>query len=103
MQYNLFSSKSRSLSISLAEGKLTFKGEDFGEACKFMNGTTYYEFYYTLDEENTARLIALLEEKYGADAELETILKSEFGADDGSVKFAKFCETNGIKMGFFSF
>lgn len=103
MQYQLFSSNSRNLSVSLEEGKLTFQGEDFGEECIRMNGTSEYEFYYALDEENTARFIALLEEKYGVDIELELILKTEFGTDDGSVKFAKFCEENGIEKSFFSF
>ena len=103
MQYNLFSSKSRSLSISLEDGKLTFHGEDFGEECIRMNGTSFYEFYYTLDSENTARFIALLEEKHGADVELETMLQAEFGADDGSVKFAKFCEENGVEKAFYLF
>lgn len=103
MQYDLFSSNVRSLSISLEEGKLTFHGEDFGEKCVKMNGTSEYEFYYALDVENTARFIALLEEKHGADVELETILKEEFGTDDGSVKFAKFCEENGVEKAFFSF
>lgn len=103
MQYKLFSSRSRNLSISLDEGKLTFEGEDFGEECEKMNGTRFYEFYYALDEKATAKLIALLEEKYGDDAELETMLKTEFGSDDGSVKFAKFCERNGINMAFYSF
>lgn len=103
MQYNLFSSNTRSLSISLEEGKFSFHGEDFGEECVKMNGSRFYEFYYTLDRENTARFIALLEEIHGADAELETVFKEEFGADDGSVKFAKFCEENGVEKAFYSF
>lgn len=103
MQYDLFSSNARSLSISLEEGKLTLHGEDFGEECIKMNGTSEYEFYYALDVENTARFIALLEEKHGTVADLEEILKKEFGTDDGSVKFAKFCEENGVKKVFYSF
>ena len=103
MQYDLFSSNARSLSISLAEGKLTFHGEDFGEECVKMNGTSFYEFYYALDRENTARFIALLEEVHGAHVELETMIKTEFGSDDGSVKFAKFCEENGVEKAFYSF
>ena len=103
MQYNLFSSNERSLSISLEEGKLTFHGEDFGEECVKMNGSRFYEFYYTLDRANTAQFIALLEEIHGDDAELEMILKAEFGADDGSVKFVKFCEENGVDKTFYSF
>lgn len=103
MKYSLFSSTSRSLSISLSEGKFTFQGEDFGDECVKMNGTRYYEFYYTLDERGTAKLIALLEEKYGEDVELELMLKEEFGFDDGSVKFVKFCERNGISAAFYSF
>lgn len=103
MQYQLFLSNSRNLSISLAEGKVTLHREDFGEKCVNVNGTQQYEFFYTLDVENTARFITLLEEKHGADAELETILKTEFGTDDGAVKFAKFCEENGIEKAFFAF
>lgn len=44
MRIKLYSSRSRSLEISLSDGKLTFEANDFGEACKLMNGSTSYEF-----------------------------------------------------------
>ena len=101
--YNLYSSASRSLWISVSGNTLGFSGEDFGEECLRFHGTREYEFHYVLREEETRRLLLKLRKKYGTEAALEDIFKDAFGGDDGSVKFADFCKRNKIEFGFFSF
>ena len=100
--YNLFSSTSRSLSISISENKLTFAGRDFGSICEEIWGRDEYEFYYCLDEENTQLLLDILRNKYTSEDSLEIILKKEFGCDEGSILFDEFCKENGIEYGFFN-
>lgn len=100
--YDLYSSQERTLSIQINEGKLTFAGQDFGEACEGINGKYEYEFWYHLDEENTHRLLVQLRLKHNLRNKLSTILKSEFGSDDGSVKFKAFCDEIGVDCQFSS-
>ena len=101
--YTLFSSPERALSIQVQEGKLTFSGHDFGETCKSINGKDEYEFWYNLDEDNTHRLLVQLRMKHNLRNRLSTILKNEFGSDDGSVKFRAFCDEIGVECQFDSY
>ena len=96
-QYNLFSSTSRSLSISIIGNTLRFSGEDFGEECLLLHGTKEYEFYYTLKEEATYLFLTKLRKKHGLQKSLDSILKNEFGGDEGAVKFTSFCRRNKIE------
>lgn len=100
VDYDLYSSPERTLSIQISEGKLTFAGQDFGEACEVINGKDEYEFWYHLDEENTHLLLVQLRLKHSIRNKLITILKNEFGSDDGSVKFKVFCDEIGVDCQF---
>ena len=101
--YDLFLSEDRCLSLQIREGKVTFVGQDFGEACASVNGKDEYEFRYRLDEENSHRLLVQLRLKHGLQKELRTVLKDEFGGDDGSVKFKEFCNEIGVDCWFSSY
>ena len=101
--YHLFSSTTRSLKISISDNKLTFIGNDYGSYCEEVWGRDEYEFYYELDEENTYSLLRLLMNKYEIEDNLETILKNEFGCDEGSILFDKFCKENGIQYSFHNY
>ena len=61
-----------------------------------MNGTQEYEFHYLLDADATHRLLVQLRLKHGTRNKLSTILKNEFGADNGSVKFKVYCDEIGV-------
>ena len=95
--YNLHSSTSRSLGISIVSNTLRFTGEDFGEECLHLHGTREYEFHYTLDEERTYQFFLRLRKKYGVQESLDNILKDAFGGDDGSIRFTSFCKRNKIE------
>lgn len=101
--YSLYSSTSRSLDVSLSDRQLTFSGSDYGKECEIINGKDEYEFHYSLDEENTYVLLMALRNKSGIRYKLGTVLKNEFGYDDGSIRFEQFCKDNDITYKFFSF
>ena len=96
-EYPLYSSAGRNLSIRIHESELTFIGEDFGEACRSINGSDEYEFRYHLDAENTRRFIVQLRLRSSLRYKPGTILKNEFGCDDGSVRFKDFCDAIGVE------
>ncbi len=102
-EFELYTSSSRNLSICIRGGELTFIGEDSGEACRTINGNDEYEFRYHLDAENTRRLVVQLRLRNSLRYKLGTILKNEYGADNGSVKFKKFCEEIGVETVFSSY
>ncbi len=100
--YELFSDKGRHLEICLTDCKLVFSGHDLGELCKNFVGDGEYEFFYSLDEEATYFLLMKLRMKHGIRMQLAAILKVEFGAEDGAVRFAELCKSLGIEPGFHS-
>lgn len=101
--YAIYSSESRSLTISVFNGEMKFKGEDFGEECEKMNGSRYYEFIYELGQEDTYRVFYALRKQYVLGCSTEEILLKEFGSDNGSVRFTEFCDTVGASYHLFSF
>lgn len=101
--YRLFTSERRWLDIRIHDKNLSFDGDDFGEDCRIMNGTTEYEFHYSLDEENTRKFLNELRGRFGCERELEEVLTEAFGRDSGSVEFVEFCDSVQVKYSFFSF
>ena len=57
-----------------------------------MNGTDAYEFHYKFDAGVADHFLVQLRMKHGYKNRLTTILKKEFGTDDGSELFNAFCE-----------
>lgn len=96
--YELYSGEGRSLYADMNEQSFTLHGEDWGEDCKVMNGKTEYEFHYTLDNYGTHRLLTQLRLEHGLRNKLETILKKEFGCDDGPMKFQDYCNSHDIEF-----
>lgn len=90
--YAIYSSPNCSFSIKISNGELVFTGEDFVETCKMMNNTQKYAFHYTLDADNTHRLLVQLRLKHGTRNKLSTIFRNEFGSDNGSLKFKAYCD-----------
>ena len=90
--YDIYSSESRHLSVHIKDGALDFMGKDSGEASRKINGTDAYEFHYKLNADAADRFLVQMRMKYGHRNRLITILKKEFGTDDGSERFKSFCE-----------
>lgn len=100
--YAVFHSKKRNIDIKITEQSLILQCEDFGESCKSINGKDEYEFSYTLDDENTHRLLVQLRMKHGLELELADIFKKEFGSDNGTILFENVCKKVGVQYNFFS-
>ena len=100
--YELFSSESRHLEFHVTEHKLELCGHDLGELCRRFGEDGEYEFFYSLDVEATHFLLIQLRMKHGIRKRLVTILKEEFGVEDGAVRFVELCKNFGIEPGFHS-
>ena len=81
---------------------MTFEGKDWGSICEEIWGRDEYEFYYSLDKENTQAIFEVLRNRQGIEVDTETLLKNEFGCDDGSIRFREMCERNDISYRFIS-
>ena len=101
-EYEIFSSKARTLTIKIENGTLRLHGQDFGKGCKSINGEDEYEFAYSLDEFSTHCLLTQLRMKYSLRNKLSTILQKEFGYDDGSERFKAYCDELGMPTEFWS-
>ena len=87
--YNVYSSASRCIDFKIYNKKLLLACEDYG-------------FYYSLDEKNTHRFLTRLRIVYGCEKPIGELIKEVFGCDDGTVKFANFCEEQNIITEFYA-
>lgn len=101
--YNVYDSLERFITFKIYDKKLVLVCGDYGEECQIISGKDEYEFYYSLDIENTRRFFERLRVAYGCEKQIEELLKEVFGCDDGTVKFAKFCKEQNIKTDFYAF
>ncbi|MBR0372920.1 MAG: hypothetical protein IJH91_00120 [Mogibacterium sp.] len=83
----------------LAGGALTVAGQDLGPQVETFWGDDDYEYWYSFDRENTARLLAALG---GEDDPAQAFLR-EFSGLDGCRALRNLCEKNGIRYKFFSY
>lgn len=96
-KYNIYTSKRRFISATVQNKQFTLLCEDFGPECEIINSKDEYEFYYTLDSNNTAKLFIRLRIEFDVIEDLSELLKIAFGFDGGTVAFEIFCKKNKIK------
>lgn len=101
-RYDVYISADRHIEFKIFRKKLVLACEDYGEECRRISGKDEYEFYYSLDEENTHRFLARLRIVYGCEKTIGELLEEVFGCDDGTIKFADFCEEQNIKTDFYA-
>lgn len=101
-RYVVYDSPDRHMEFRIHNKELMLACEDFGDDCKFINGKDEYEFYYSLDEENTHRFLACLRIAYGCEKPIGELLQEVFGCDDGTVKFFNFCNEQDIATDFYA-
>lgn len=99
-EYRLYGSRNRALSLTLRDGKMIFSGQDFGDDDLF--GDYEYEFFYSIPEEMTPLMLALLREEYGADIPMKQVFKAAFVKRGGGEGFREYCEDHGIPFTFHS-
>lgn len=81
--FAVYSSTSRNIHINVSGKRMTLAVNDYGKACEMVNGKDEYEFYYSLEEKETLQILKYLRNKHGYRSKLQSILKKEFGYDDG--------------------
>lgn len=87
----------------LEDGKLSLDGYDYGKRVEELRGMSdEYEYHLSLDEENAAKLFALLGVADGTDKQKLSALKVKFGKNGHVSEVSDYCEENGIKTSFFS-
>ena len=100
-QYEVYTSECRNIDIEIKNRSLVLTCVDTGSLCNGMNGKDEYEFFYSLDEDNTHRLLVQLRMKHGIESSLTEILLNEFGLDNGTILFEQACRKFGVS--FFSY
>lgn len=101
-EYSIFYSQRRSVTVHIFDSRLKFFCEDFGKECKVINGSDEYRFLYSLDDENTYRLLVQLRIIAGIEKSFECIIKEEFGKDSGPALFEEFCKKVNVKYEFYN-
>ncbi len=94
----LYSSTTASYSLYEQENKLVFKGAHYGATVERISGKDEYEFYYLISQEGYNSLVAALQDKQKEAVPLKELFLKEFGVEDGSYCFLKFCEENQIDV-----
>lgn len=89
----LYQAEAKCLFVEIKDGAAVFRGE-FDETTD--SGVLTREIAYSMDSENTHRLLVQLRLKNGTRNKLSTIFKKEFGSDDGAEKFIGFCKEYSI-------
>lgn len=84
----------------VSEGCLKITGQDFGAEPLAFFGKEEYEYFYTLNKQNTAKLVALLNAT--SDSFKDTLLE-RFSGIDGTMHLRRLFEANSIKYKFFSY
>ena len=102
-EYELYSSRTRSLTIVVHDKKLIFHGEDSGKGCDKICGSDLYEFVYKLDETQTFKLFYALRKQYVLWHPVEKVLVQEFGGEEGSSRFSEYCKAANVKYYFWAF
>lgn len=83
----------------LQDGVLTFSGHDLGPYVEEMWGDDDYEYWYTLDKENTEKLLTVIH----GEEDPEAALLREFSGEGGCRNLRKVCRRNKIKYDFSSY
>lgn len=81
---------------SVKDGKLTLSGQDLGGFVEDTFGDSDYEYWYSLNEQDTKKFFELIC-KTGTPQEA---LKANFSGIDGCSRFREYCKNNGIECEF---
>ena len=84
---------------TIANGQLTLSGQDLGPVVESFWGDSDYEYWYTLDKDNTAKLISAIH----GEEDVQGSLLREFSGESGCKRLRDICEQNGIQYQFFSY
>lgn len=90
----IYRGETQFLFVEIKDGEILFRGE-FNEATA--TGVPTQEIAYSMDRDNSHRLLVQLRLKNGTRNKLSTVFKKEFGFDGGAESFVAFCKDHGIE------
>lgn len=90
----IYRGETQFLFVGIKDGEILFRGE-FNEATA--TGVLTQEIAYSMDHDNSHRLLVQLRLKNGTRNKLSTVFKKEFGFDGGAESFVAFCKDHGIE------
>ena len=89
--YELFRSDAAFLYAEIKDGTMMFRGD--------MTEDGYNrELAYSMDSDNTHRLLVQLRLKHGIRDTLSAVLKREFGSENGAMNFSEFCKEHDVEF-----
>ena len=107
MKLELYQLKNESIwctiTADLSDGKLCISGQDLGRRVMELLGTDEYEYFLSLDEENTRKLFESLGCAEEPDAEKLQVIKDTFENSRADSALKDYCEERGIKTSFWSY
>ena len=99
----LIGTNERTAEIEIFDRKLTLNGEDYGSACKSINGEEEYEYHVSLDEDNTKRLVVQIRREFGIDETLREVFQRAFGDSIISTRMMEYCRKYKIEYAFINY
>ncbi len=84
---------------SIEASALTVEGQDLGAAVEQFWGDSDYEYWYSFDAENTAKLLSVIR----GEQDPESALLREFSGESGCRALREVCRKNGIQYRFDSY
>lgn len=99
----LVNNRRRHVSIRLREGKLTLEGQDLGADCQSMSGEDEYEYFVSLDEDNSKRLLTQLRMEYGTGIPLQELLRQALGREAPSSRLMEYCREKRVQYTYVPF
>ena len=88
--------------IQVEDSKITFEGHDVGLGCNIITGGDEYQYFVTLDYDDTYDFICHLRAKGGIEKPFAELLVENFAGHEAFAKFMDFCKTEEIKYVFYS-
>ena len=90
----VYRDETKFLFVEIKDGALMFRGE-FSETTE--TGGLTQEIAYSMDSDNTHRLLVQLRLKNGTRTKLSTVFKKEFGTEAGAKSFIAFCKDHNVE------
>ena len=90
----IYRGETQFLFVEIKDGEIMLRGE-FNEATAI--GVLTREIAYSIDHDNSRRLLVQLRLKNGTRNKLSTVFKKEFGSEAGAESFVAFCKDHGIE------
>lgn len=84
------------------QGQLIFDGYDIGKTVEEWHGDSDYEYSYTIEETEVAKIYPILEVEHGNQASLLLEIKNRFGGNKAYSQFGDFLRKHKIDFTSFS-